>query len=180
MAAAEANPPPPARPACQRLALPVGAMLKPPSSPKPRCLQATAPRIDGSVCPMRCAQGGPGLGSEGWPCQRPHTSPAAGWALVTDKPRRVRPQAVAMPYLQPPGPAEQHPRGAGAPLRCCHARQRPWGWCCPSWGVPGLGRGEAGGCWCSRLGLTHTLPATGFNQIVILVLFYCCYKPRFL
>lgn len=56
MAAAEANPLPPARPARQQLALPVGAMLKPPSSPKPRCLQATAPRIDGSGCLTRRGQ----------------------------------------------------------------------------------------------------------------------------
>lgn len=92
--------------------------------------------------------------------------------------------------LVAPGPPGQHPREAGAPLRCCHSYQRALGLgllpcspcrCCLSWGITGLGRSEAGECMCRHLGLLCIFPTTGFKQITgLFFFFYCHCKPLFL
>lgn len=153
----------------QSLSLPVSAVLKPHTSSRPSCLQATVPRVNANACLMRHAQGDPGLDSEGWLHCRwwPHTILSAGWALVTQQAPVGEVWAMDMLYLQPVCPPRQHPRGAGPPIWCCHTCQRAPGsgqlphspyQCCPSWGIPGLTPAEAKGFWC-------ILPTTGFSQI---------------
>lgn len=157
-----------AQAAHQSLSLPISAMLKPHSSPRPSCLQAIVPRVNGNVCLMRHTEGDPGLGSEGWlHCQQwPHTILSAGWALVTQQAPVGEVCSTDLLYPQPPAPPRQQPRGAGSPLQCCHACQWDPGsgqlphslcWCCPSWAIPGLINAEARSFWC-------ILPTMGFSQ----------------
>lgn len=154
--------PTPARPARQRLSA-HRRKAETQSSSKPSCLQATVPRADGSVCPMRHARSGPGLGSESGHSISggPILAQLLAGLWSPNKPRWLRPGPWP---CMPPCPPGQHPSGAGAPSGAATAA--PWPpRCCPSRGVPGLGRGEARGCRCSCLGLLHLLPTTGFNQI---------------
>lgn len=132
---------------------------------------------------MACAQVPNGMHStEGWSHhqQRPHTQPSSRVGSAHPRSPSRRDPGHGHVVLVAPGPPGQHPREAGPPLRCCHSYQRALGLgllpcspCrrCPSWGITGLGRSEAGECLCRHLGLLCIFPTTGFKQITGLFFF---------